>query len=247
MNLDRRKASLWLMGLICLGIFGLFCYFGISGTNAELVIPTGISSLIMGGLLFAYWRGWKYASHAVVILATFALGFGAPGGTRSGNPPLFVFTPAVLAMLMLESQWLVISAAGTLLVWLVKAYWGGLSVNADPVITYVWTVSGMIFSRFISRNLHRIAQENAHRAENRARELEKKNQAIRFQAELLDRVGQAIVAADANDRVTYVNAAATALYGWQLDQILDHHTLPVVSWSDELEAHITKTLTLEQI
>jgi PAS domain S-box-containing protein len=45
-------------------------------------------------------------------------------------------------------------------------------------------------------------------------------EAIRFQAQLLDAVGQAVVAVDLNGKVVYWNSAAEKLYGWRAAEVL---------------------------
>ncbi|HEX5166538.1 MAG TPA: PAS domain S-box protein, partial [Thermomicrobiales bacterium] len=44
-------------------------------------------------------------------------------------------------------------------------------------------------------------------------------EAIRFQAQLLDTAGQSIIAADIDGKITYWNRAAEALYGWRSDEV----------------------------
>lgn len=45
-------------------------------------------------------------------------------------------------------------------------------------------------------------------------------EAIRFQAALLDAVGQAVVATDAEGQITYWNRAAVDMYGWTAEEVL---------------------------
>src|SRR6185295_8466822 len=68
----------------------------------------------------------------------------------------------------------------------------------------------------------------------------------RFQANLLNAVGQAIIATDAAGIVTYVNRAAEHLYGWAAEEtrgrtILDV-TVPQVSQrqAEEIMAHLSR-------
>ena len=44
---------------------------------------------------------------------------------------------------------------------------------------------------------------------------------IRFQADLLDAVGQAVIATDPDGLIQYWNEAATRLYGWKPDEVVD--------------------------
>lgn len=56
----------------------------------------------------------------------------------------------------------------------------------------------------------------------RIAELERADAHIRFQAELLDMVGQAVIATDPHGYVTYWNRFATVLYGWSSGQAIGH-------------------------
>jgi PAS domain S-box-containing protein len=51
---------------------------------------------------------------------------------------------------------------------------------------------------------------------------------IRFQARLLNAVGQAIIATDINGRITYWNHAAEQLYGWTEAEVLDRNIMEVI-------------------
>ena len=67
---------------------------------------------------------------------------------------------------------------------------------------------------------------------------------LRFQAQLLDAVGQAVVATDVDGRITYWNRAAEQLYGWRRDEVLGRpvaDVTPAVS-SQEEAAEIMRRL-----
>ncbi len=53
-------------------------------------------------------------------------------------------------------------------------------------------------------------------------------EAIRFQAQLLETVGQAVVATDMQGQITYWNHAAEALYGWQADDIVGRDIAEII-------------------
>jgi PAS domain S-box-containing protein len=54
---------------------------------------------------------------------------------------------------------------------------------------------------------------------------------LRFQARLLDAVGEAVMATDLNGRISYWNAAAEKLYGWTAEEVLGRDVLEVTPTS----------------
>ncbi|MCU1501741.1 MAG: hypothetical protein JWM12_1095, partial [Ilumatobacteraceae bacterium] len=48
-------------------------------------------------------------------------------------------------------------------------------------------------------------------------------ESVRFQAQLLDAVGQCVIATDTEGRVTYWNRAAERVHGWRADEVLGRH------------------------
>jgi PAS domain S-box-containing protein len=63
----------------------------------------------------------------------------------------------------------------------------------------------------------------------RVLERERTQEHIRFQARLLDSVGQAVIASDIGHRIVYWNRAAEALYGWTRDEALGRIDSDVVT------------------
>ena len=68
---------------------------------------------------------------------------------------------------------------------------------------------------------------------------------IRFQARLLDAVGQAVIATDVAGRIFYWNQAATTIYGWSAEEAMGHQVIDLlVPESQRAEsAKITITAT----
>ena len=59
-------------------------------------------------------------------------------------------------------------------------------------------------------------------------------QQVRFQADLLDAVGQAVVATDLAGRITYWNRAAESLYGWRQEEVLGRDVTEVTPTEESL-------------
>ena len=51
---------------------------------------------------------------------------------------------------------------------------------------------------------------------------------IRFQADLLDAAGQAIIGTDRKGRILFWNKAATRMYGWTRDEVIGHYVQHIV-------------------
>jgi len=64
-------------------------------------------------------------------------------------------------------------------------------------------------------------------------EREQATERVRFQAELLDAVGQAVIATDLLERVIYWNRAAQVLYGWTADEAMGRDIASLISARSE--------------
>jgi PAS domain S-box-containing protein len=60
-------------------------------------------------------------------------------------------------------------------------------------------------------------------------ESKKSLEKVRIQARLLDAVGQAIIAADGNGKITYWNGAAEQLYGWSAAEMLGRSIMRLIN------------------
>jgi PAS domain S-box-containing protein len=66
-------------------------------------------------------------------------------------------------------------------------------------------------------------------------ERKRAEEGIRFQAKLLDTVGQAVIATDSQGKVLYWNQAAEELYGWSEEEAMGHSILEVTPSEEMLE------------
>lgn len=87
----------------------------------------------------------------------------------------------------------------------------------------------------VERELREVAERRAHRL------VEAR---VRFQADLLDAVGQAVIAGDVDGRITYWNRAAEALYGWSAAEALGQSIFDLVPGEEKLAAeHVLAALS----
>lgn len=89
--------------------------------DPNLTIPGVASLLILGGLLYAYWRGWDLARYVVVIYMTVALAFVTPEPFVSDYASLTIFVPPALALILAEPSWVIGSAAALYAILLARA------------------------------------------------------------------------------------------------------------------------------
>jgi PAS domain S-box-containing protein len=63
----------------------------------------------------------------------------------------------------------------------------------------------------------------------------KKDEQLRFQARLLDAVGQSVIATDLEGKVLYWNRAAEEIYGWSSEEALGRSLRDLVASEESLE------------
>jgi hypothetical protein len=70
MHITQRQSLLGFLIFLLLGTFLALVLQLITGAPLTEVAATVLGALIFGGVLIAYWRGWEYARHCVVIALT---------------------------------------------------------------------------------------------------------------------------------------------------------------------------------
>jgi anti-anti-sigma regulatory factor len=184
-----------------MGIIILLLFIGqlFSSGDPISLASNGVAVLIFAALLFAYWRGWEYARHTVVIITTLLVVFTQQEPYVSQRLSLSILISPVLALIMTSPAWVVGSAIITVAGLVIRA--GGVGPYADPqtIALYVMIIGGMILARLVTDTAQRKAEENARhaqqeraRAEAQARELaeanELMNEQLDQQSKLLDLV-----------------------------------------------------------
>jgi len=88
----------------------------------------------------------------------------------------------------------------------------------------------------VERELREVAERRAHR------QVEAR---VRFQADLLDAVGQAVIAGDLDGRITYWNRAAETLYGWSAAEAIGQRISDLAPDEEKLGAeHVFAALSV---
>jgi len=257
MSLTQRQAALGLLGLLLAGTAALFgVRLFIRGDNAASTAVLGAAVGIYGALLWARWRDWPWAGPAAALITAgmVAAALGEPYVTQAAH--FIILLPPVMAMVLAGPRTLLLAGFGTLALMLLRARGVGVFANPQTWVAYSLALGGLALSRLISDTAQRQAQAQARQAQAVRDQAEQSARAVRFQARLLEVVERAIVALDADGRVTFWNRHAETLLGWPaqaaqgrtLDELV---RLPLTaprqaqrdaalargeSWSDEIDA-----------
>ena len=243
-NITRRQAALALLGVQFLAL--LFIFLGrlldpSLSPRANLTSPllftslTGLAWLVYGGLLLAYARGWEYARHSVVILLTLLIAFTLPEPFVTHYAPFILVLPPVVALVLVGPLWIIGSAVTLLVILLARAGWQGIYTNPEAVLLYGMEISGLVISQLVAEAVHRTSEARRREAERQARELIDKNQAIHFQASLLEAVEQAVIATDLEGKIIYWNRFAETMYGWLAADVLGQNVVQILMPEAEVE------------
>jgi PAS domain S-box-containing protein len=100
---------------------------------------------------------------------------------------------------------------------------GAVAVEAMEVISNSLDELGAV-----AENLRQARDDMELRVQERTAELSKANAALRYQADLLANVNDAIIATDAQDTITAWNRAAEEMYGWQAGEALGQRLAELV-------------------
>jgi PAS domain S-box-containing protein len=102
-----------------------------------------------------------------------------------------------------------------------------LLVNAGPIHDGSGRLAGAVVSfyditelREAQEALQNVQSELETRVRIRTAELERANEALQYQANLLLNVTDAVIATDAEDRIKVWNRAAEGMFGWQAEEVL---------------------------
>ena len=241
---ERHMASLLqivLIGLMVVVILATLIAVTVPEQSAQekinAILNDAVGFLVVMFPLGLLRRGYFHASVLIIISVLFitptlavAVLFDLPG---SGGI-LFQFTLAIiLAGLLVGRRALVIIFALSATVVYVSAFRGQ---NADS--NMVTAVNFILFNGLIALFIDRFGmtlRTTLTNALTREKELqneiaERKHavEQIRYQADLLANINDAIIAVDVNNRITAWNPAAESMYGWKAEDVFGRPSLEIV-------------------
>jgi anti-anti-sigma regulatory factor len=198
MILTKRQINHGVFAVVTIGGMLLLVSALAGGLNSASTLAILVATVLSAGLWAAYWWGWEYARHSVVILVTLLTAFGIQDVQREFDP-IVVIAP-VMALILTRPVWMVGSAIALLGTLLARAGGQGVYANASNIIEYTAIIAGMMLSGLATNSAQRLADLNAQaqeartlaerqaqRLEQQARELTERNEE---QQRLLDLVTQ---------------------------------------------------------
>jgi anti-anti-sigma regulatory factor len=190
MRITQRQAVLGLQTLLLIGTLLILLAQIAAGAPLRETIPTAVGFLSGSGVLYLYWRGWRYASHTIVLVGILISGLIPPDARITRETVLSLLIPPVIAMILGRPSWVVVSALATPIVLLIRTGGEGLDAGPPVVILYGMVVGGMALARLVTDTAQRDAQANARRAddeklhaEQQAQELAAANEQMAAQIE----------------------------------------------------------------
>lgn len=204
--MTQRQVVFALLALQLIGTILLVIGQAIRNIN-DIIVPLGIATtLIIIGVLWAYWRGWEQAGIVDIIIVTIAVGIGTPDMLVRPYQGLIVLAPMALAQILGGPRWILISMFGVLAILTVRAgpeagYMTAYTSDLRTIAIFAFIVLSMALSRIIADTAICSANANAQRAEeararadSQAKTLEEQTQVLqeqnRRQQQLLDLVTQ---------------------------------------------------------
>ena len=182
MQLTQRQIHHGVFGLLTVGGLLLLINALATGLNAVSTVAILIGTLLSGGLWIAYWRGWEQARLAVVILITLLIALGIQD--VSGNFDIIIFVAPVMALILTQPRWIIVSAVAILGILLFRAEGAGVYANTSNLIEFATIIAGLVFSRLATDTAQRLADLNAradqarNQAEQQAQQLEQQTREL---------------------------------------------------------------------
>ena len=153
------------------------------------VIVGTATAILITSLTAAYWRGWLYARHILVILVTLATNLSLQEPYLTGQISLATLVPPVLALLLTEPRWVAVTIATGVAIMLARA--GLQSIYLEPIglTIQILIYGGLLLSRLATDSAQHLERLNLRLLEANAR-IEQKSAANAQQAAELEQRSQ---------------------------------------------------------
>jgi PAS domain S-box-containing protein len=225
-TITQRQAVLAVLALYFLG---LVLVVGIELITPALHDGVYVSGGLSGAILFGiawilYFKlNWTPVRYSAAVASSLLVGFFLPEPFVSHYAPMAVVIPTVLALILTNSFWVIITAILTISILLVRA--GGIGVYANPatLILYFMIVGGLLARRLMAEASLRQLQE----AQEAAKQKEQ-----RFRA-LVENSSDEISILDASGILIYKSPASNPTLGYPSMAFVSKSFLKLVHPDDQ--------------
>ncbi|GAB4214680.1 MAG: STAS domain-containing protein [Roseiflexaceae bacterium] len=165
MRLSQRQINRGVLATFAILTWLLLIAVLVGDTPVAQKISSTFSACIATGLLIAYWRGWEYSRHIVVIMMTLLVAFLTQGEFLTEQFSAAVLVGPVLALILVSPAWVLGSAIITQVILVIRA--GGVGPYADPIGIVILSMiyGGLVLSRLATDNAQRLEEANTRAAE----------------------------------------------------------------------------------
>jgi PAS domain S-box-containing protein len=225
-TITQRQAVLAVLALYFLGTVLLVLTELITPALHDGVYVSGglCGAILFGSVWILYFKyNWDPARHFAAVASSLLVGFFLPEPFVSQYAPMVVVIPAVLALILTNSFWVIITALLTVSILLVRAGGSGVYTNPATLILYFMIVGGLLARRLMAEASLRQLKE----AQEATKQKEK-----RFRA-LIENSSDEISILDASGTLIYKSPASNPTLGYSSMAFISKNFLRLVHPDDQ--------------
>jgi anti-anti-sigma regulatory factor len=178
MHITQRQVALGLQIVLLVGLALITVSQMAFGTPlAELAVNLA-SSIGAGVLFYLYWRGWRYAPHALMIASTVISTLVPPPPLFGVDTMLSLLIPPVTALILGGPAWIVGTALVSFAIGVARSGAADLPPLPPFYILYVIIVGGMVLARLVTDTALESANASALHAEEALHDSERQSGAL---------------------------------------------------------------------
>src|SRR5688572_14692691 len=225
-TITQRQAVLAVLALYFLGIVLVVLIELITpALHDGVYVSGGLSGAILFGIAWILYfkHNWEPARHFAAIASSLLVAFFLPEPFVSQYAPMAVVIPTVLALILTDSFWVIITAISTISILLVRAGGSGVYANPATLILYFMIVGGLLARRLMAEASLRQLKE----AQEAAKQKEK-----RFRA-LVENSSDEISILDASGTLIYKSPSSNPTLGYPSVAFISKNFLKLVHPDDQ--------------
>lgn len=158
MNITPRQITLGILGMLITATLAIIFIDLRSGVFNTLTLADTVAAFLFGALFWTAYRGWRYTNYVVVILVALLVGVVLTEPYLSQQYSGVLLIPAIVALALTNSRWIIGSAAVTLLLVLARAGWQGIYTDPFTLVVIGVNVSGLVLGRLVTTSAIHAAQ-----------------------------------------------------------------------------------------